>query len=159
MHKFHQIESQIKVREISNNQRLKLLSAFSNLFTNSISKSKVSMNNEGAGSQDSTLPAKKLFKRRLKRVADDDSDGINDNKVNQANEASGEPASKEHDQVSESNAANIQTAQSSKRQPGLGNSKEEDSGPQAFELKRLRRRTLKKTYNEESERSHGEPNS
>jgi hypothetical protein len=72
------------------------------------------MNDEGAGSQDSTLPAKKLFKRRLKRVADDDSDGNDDNKVNLVKEASREPASKEHDQVSESNATNIQTAQSSK---------------------------------------------
>ena len=121
------------------------------------------MNKEEAGSQDSTLPAKKLFKRRLKRVADDDSDYNDGNKENLGNRASAKPPGKidieGQDLNSEGNNAEVKTGLGSKEQPLNQNVMDEDDEPKGFELKRLRRRTLKKTYNEESERSNIGPNS
>ena len=66
-----------------------------------------------AGSQDSTLPAKKLFKRRLKRVTEDDSDVVVEDKGNVAGPVGGKAADNDS-----SDAKNLKTARSSKLQPG-----------------------------------------
>ena len=66
---------------------------------------------EAGDSQDSTLPAKKLFKRRLKRAMDDDSDVVVENKK-ENHEAS--PAGGKVLDNDSSNATNMKTALNSK---------------------------------------------